>query len=83
MVLNDEYTVCVQKILVDVKDDNHLKIEVYDSNYEGNQQYIDVIRTKIFNNIEGNNKNNYQYKCTYNDKKVSVSISIPNIEVNL
>ena len=83
LVLNDEYTVCVQKILVDVKDDNHLKIEVYDSNYEGNQQYIDVIRTKIFNNIEGNNKNNYQYKCTYNDKKVSVSISIPNIDVNL
>lgn len=32
---------------------------------------------------KGNNKNNYEYKCTYNDKKVSVSISIPNIDVNL
>lgn len=83
LVLNDEYTVCVQKVLVDIKDDNHLKLEVYDSNYGGSQQYIDVKRTKIFNSLEENNKNNYQYKCIYNDKKVSVSVSIPNIDVNL
>lgn len=83
LVLNDDYTVCVQKVLVDVNDDNHIKFEVYDSNYGGKQQYIDVQRTKIFNSIEGNDKNNYQYKFTYNDKKVSVSVSIPNVDVNL
>ena len=83
LVLNDDYTVCLQKILVDVNDDNHLKFEVYDSNFGGNQQYIDVTRTKIFNYIEGNDKNNYQYKFTYNGKNVAVSVSIPNVDVNL
>lgn len=83
LVLNDDYTVCLQKILVDVNDDNHLKFEVYDSNFGGNQQYIDVTRTKIFNSLEGNDKNSYQYKFTYNEKNVSVSVSIPNIDVNL
>lgn len=83
LVLNDNYTVCLQKILVDINDDNHLKFEVYDSNYGGTQQYIDVKRTKIFNSLEGNNENNYQYKFIYNDKNVSASVSIPNIDVNL
>ena len=83
LVLNDYYTVCVQKILVDINDDNHLKLEVYDSNYGGSQQYIDVKRTKIFNSLEENDKNSYQYKFTYNDKKVAVLVSIPNIDVNL
>lgn len=83
LVLNDNYTVALQKILVDVNDNNHFKLEVYDSNYGGNQQYIDVKRTKIFNSLEENDKNNYQYKFVYNDKKVSVSVSIPNIDVNL
>ena len=83
VVLNDDYTVCVQKVLVDVNDDNHIKLEVYDSNYGGKQQYIDVKRSKIFNYIEGNDKNNYQYKFTYNGKNVAVSVSIPNVDVNL
>lgn len=83
IVLNDNYTVCLQKILIDINDDNHIKFEVYDSNYGGNQQYIDVKRTKLYNNLDGNNKNNYQYKCSYRDKKVSFSVSIPNIDVNL
>lgn len=83
LLLNNDYAVCVQKVLVDINDDNHLKLEVYDSNYGGNQQYIDIKRKKIFNSLEGNNKNNYQYKCTYNDKKVSISVSLPNIDVKL
>ena len=56
---------------------------IYDSNYGGKQQYIDVKRSKIFNYIEGNDKNNYQYKFTYNGKNVAVSVSIPNVDVNL
>lgn len=83
IVLNDNYTVCLQKILIDINDDNHIKFEVYDSNYGGNQQYIDVKRIKLYNNLDGNNKNSYQYKCSYRDKKVSLSVSIPNIDVNL
>ena len=72
-----------KKILIDINDDNHIKFEVYDSNYGGNQQYIDVKRIKLYNNLDGNNKNSYQYKCSYRDKKVSLSVSIPNIDVNL
>lgn len=83
LVLNDDYTVALQKILVDINDNNHLKFEVYDSNYGGEQQYIDVTRSQIFNGVKENNKNKYQYRFTYNDKKVSVSVSIPNIDVNL
>ena len=83
LILNNEYTVCLQKILVDIFDDNNIKFEVYDSNYGGNQQYINVKRTKIFNSLEGNDKNSYQYRFTYNDKNVSVSVSIPNVDVNL
>lgn len=83
LVLNNDYTVCLQKVLIDINDDNHIKLEVYDSNYGGNHQYLDVRRTKIYNSLEGNNKNAYQYKFTYNDKKVSVSVSIPNVDVNL
>lgn len=83
IILNDDYTVCLQKVLVDLNDDNHIKLEVYDSNYGGKQQYIDVKRSKIFNSIEGNDKNNYQYKFTYNGKNVAVSVSIPNVDVNL
>ena len=83
IVLNDNYTVCLQKILIDINDDNHIKFEVYDSNYGKNQQYIDVKRTKLYNNLDGNNKNSYQYKCSYRGKTVSLSVSIPNIDVNL
>lgn len=83
LVLNDYYTVCLQKILVDINDDNNLKLEIYDSNYKGKSRYIDVKRTKLFNQIEDNNKNNYQYKFAYDNKEVSVSVSIPNVDTNL
>lgn len=81
--LNGYYAVCVQKVLVDIYDDNNIKLEVYDSNYMGKNKYIDVKRTKIFNDLEDNNKNNYQYKFKYDGKNVSVELSIPNVDVNL
>lgn len=83
LLLNDNYAVCLQKILIDINNDNHIKFEVYDSNHGSTPQYIEVERTRIYNELDGNDKNKFQYKCKYNNKNVSVSVSIPNIDVNL
>lgn len=83
LLLNDNYAVCLQKILIDINNDNHIKLEVYDSNHGSTPQYIEVERTRIYNELDGNDKNKFQYKCKYNNKNVSVSVSIPNIDVNL
>lgn len=83
LLLNDNYAVCLQKILIDINNDNHIKLEVYDSNHGSTPQYIEVERTRIYNELDGNNKNKFQYKCKYNNKNVSVSVSIPNIDMNL
>lgn len=83
LILNDSYSVAVEKILVNINDSNKFKLEIYDSNYGDKRKFIDLERTKIYNTLEKNNSNKYQYKFTYNDKKVSVSVSIPNIDTNL
>ena len=83
LLLNDNYAVCLQKILIDINNDNHIKLEVYDSNHGSTPQYIEVERTRIYNELDGNDKNKIQYKCKYNNKNVSVSVSIPNIDMNL
>ena len=83
LLLNDNYAVCLQKILIDINNDNHIKLEVYDSNHGSTPQYIEVERTRIYNELDGNDKNKFQYKCKYNNKNVSVSVSIPNIDMNL
>lgn len=83
VILNNSYTVAIEKVLVDINDSNHFKFEVYDSNYGGDKKLVDIKRTKIFNSLKSNDSNEYEYKFTYNEKNVDVSVSIPNIDTNL
>lgn len=82
--LNDKYTVLALKLVADKDDINHMKIEVYDPNYNGQIKYIDMERTK---NIAPKDYNEitskYEYRFKYQGIKCNVSISIPNLASNL
>ena len=55
------------RLIQDINDANHFKLEIYDNNFNGETRYIDIVRTK-YNKIQLNFTawtNEYQYKIQY------------------
>ncbi|MEG2645976.1 MAG: VWA domain-containing protein [Clostridia bacterium] len=78
--INDNYYVDAISMSISNTDPNVQQIEVYDPNCKGENKYITVQRTKLVNAEE---KNKYSYTFKYLDVPVNVSITIPNISLNL
>lgn len=82
--VNKNYSLLATKILLDVKDANYLKFEVYDPNYPAEVRYMEIKKDKLFKMSNGINSSQLeQYSFKYNGEKVTVAISIPSLETKL